>query len=801
MTQLSINPVGGLWLVALVAIVGGLLLTVPPSGPPQSRRRRAALVVLRALTLLLLLLIMLRPTRERTDTRRLPGTLVLLVDSSRSMQVADSLGNKPRWNALVGLLRQAQAQLAQLAKIWDLRLYRFDKSVTPVPWKDGLFDLPATPAGNQSALGAAMEDILERESGQRIAALLLLSDGAQRALAPRDLAPQIAAQRLAAESIPLYTFTLGKPALGKQADLRIGDLLVPNVVFSAAPLQVQAMLGTDGYTNQTCRVQLLWEESDGTMRVVDTREVLAGSNQTPVSFSYTPSEPGEYKVTVRVESPAGELVTTNNQQSTFVSVLEGGIRVLQLVGATRIGGGPGIEPAFVRRALAAHADLQVEYQLLNYLPPRRHEKDRLQAEKYDVLMLSDVDASALDRASWQQLATLVEQGAGLVMSGGLHSFGPGGYRGTPLEPVLPLELGPAERQNFGDPPRTDMQLPGPLKMVPIVGSLGVHPILQLKDNPQQTLAAWRSLPALDGANRFLPNRLKPNAQVIAQSDGQPAWPLAITGAWGNGRTLALAIDSTWRWQMEGHGSLLRRFWRQVILWLAKKDDVQGQSVWIRLDQRRYQRGSRVRFTFGVPQNKAEAPLHVEVERPDGSRRTVHPTRHTRAGPESSTWTASYAETDQPGDYRVTVTTGGKKSSEKTSRKSLEDHLPDKTPDTADGRDGTDANQEAAGSGGANEVDRANTARVRFTVPNQDMELDQPASEPTLMATLAQWTPAGRGLAPEEFSTLLEQLKARQKDFEEETVTKISLWDRWPVLLALVGLLSLEWWLRKRWAMV
>jgi len=91
--------------------------------------------------------------------------------------------------------------------------------------------------------------------------------------------------------------------------------------------------------------------------------------------------------------------------------------------------------------------------------------------------------------------------------------------------------------------------------------------------------------------------------------------------------------------------------------------------------------------------------------------------------------------------------------------------------------------------------------VRFTVPDQDMELDQPAAEPTFLAKLARLTPGGRDVAPEELPILLQQLPSRQDEFEEEIVTNISLWDRWPVFLAVVGLLSLEWWLRKRWGLV
>lgn len=64
-------------------------------------------------------------------------------------------------------------------------------------------------------------------------------------------------------------------------------------------------------------------------------------------LSYTPKAPGEYKVTLLVESPEGELITSNNQRSTFVTVLKGGVKILYLAGAGRIGGLPGIDPRFV----------------------------------------------------------------------------------------------------------------------------------------------------------------------------------------------------------------------------------------------------------------------------------------------------------------------------------------------------------------------------------------------------------------------------------------------------------------------
>ena len=77
-----------------------------------------------------------------------------------------------------------------------------------------------------------MNDALERESSGRVLAMLLMSDGAQRAVAPRDLPPQVAVRLLAAENVPLYTFTFGKSGGSERADLAIGDLVINETIFT-----------------------------------------------------------------------------------------------------------------------------------------------------------------------------------------------------------------------------------------------------------------------------------------------------------------------------------------------------------------------------------------------------------------------------------------------------------------------------------------------------------------------------------------------------------------------------------------
>jgi len=391
--ELRWHPVMNPWLVAALVVVLVALLYVRPRFGQLTRGRFAALALLRLVVVLLTLFAMLRP--ELIYTKRTPqrASLVLLVDSSRSMQVADSLGDTTRWESVRTLLTAAEDDLAALAETWDVAAYQFDATTTTVDVRDGRVDLAASPDGAQTALGAAIGEVLDRQASGRVLGVLLLSDGAQRAVAPRDLPPQMAVRRMTAENIPLYTFTFGKSGGSERADLAIDDLVTNESVFAEAPTEVRGQLRSQGYANQRVAVQLLWESADG-MQPVDTLQVDTGGEDRPlpIGLRYTPQTPGEYKVTLRVEPREGELVTTNNEASTFVTVRKGGINVLYLVGAKRIGGGPGPEQRFVRAALAQSPDIVVQRRLLDYQPADVDLRDEVRNGKIDVVILNvDVD--------------------------------------------------------------------------------------------------------------------------------------------------------------------------------------------------------------------------------------------------------------------------------------------------------------------------------------------------------------------------------------------------------------------------
>ncbi len=82
------------------------------------------------------------------------------------------------------------------------------------------------------------------------------------------------------------------------------------------------------------------------------------------------------------------------------------------------------------------AGLRVERVVPAEAPP-----DVLSWQGHDLVMLEDIARDEIPDTSLSALAAAVtEFGTGLVMIGGYNSFGAGGWRGSPIEPVLPVLL-------------------------------------------------------------------------------------------------------------------------------------------------------------------------------------------------------------------------------------------------------------------------------------------------------------------------------------------------------------------------
>ena len=465
--------------------------------------------------------------------------------------------------------------------------------------------------------------MLRREAGKRLLGVVLLSDGAQRAFAPHDLPPQIAAARLKRLGYPLFTFPFGQSrGLGEARDVAVKDLVVSPNVFVKNELAITGDVRVDGYVNIDIPVRVLFETSPGKMEVVAEQKIRAEADGqlVPIRLSYIPEVPGEHKLTLEAVAQPGELVTTNNELSTFVNVLKGGLNVLYIEGTLRV------EQKFIRRALDSSRDIKVDYVRLDPRDSKTRPADfadRFKPGKYDAYILGDVDSTAFEAGELADLADCINRGAGLIMLGGFQTFGPGGYDDTPLAKVLPVGMDRLERQTPDEPMRADVQLPGPLKMQPTKLGL-MHFALRLAGKPSENQILWSKLPSLEGANKF--HDLAPGATVLA--DAGPEKPLLVAHSFGAGRVMAFAGDSTWRWWMSGFESAHKRFWRQIVLWLARKDQTQEGTVWIRMPQRRFAPSQRVEFSVGatspIGDPITDAEFKAEIVLPDGKTRKELP---------------------------------------------------------------------------------------------------------------------------------------------------------------------------------
>jgi hypothetical protein len=751
------DPVGSWTLVGVVAfLLVAVLFAVAPDRSRVSSGRLTALVLLRLAAFLALVACMMRPTLVSTKKARQQGTVLVLADASESMTVADGPNGRTRWQELGDTLAAARPAAVKLMEggDFDIAAWRFDRdvhAVTATP--DDPFPLGALkpgPSAEETAIGAALEDIVRTAAGKNLAGVIVLGDGGQHAYAPRDVPPQSVARKLGDAGVPLWSITFGQQrGAGQGRDAAVVNLSVGETVYLKNSLEVAGRVRLDGLTDRQAVVKLLAENDAGAMEEV-ARTTLKGGMQAAeesVRLAWTPRSLGERKVSLVVEPQEGEAVLANNELSTFVEVVDGGLRVLYLEGALRV------EQRFLRRVLSASPDMQVDFQWIDSSRRADWPVDlgAAVAGDFNVILIGDLDASALRPKDLGSILEKVRAGAGIGLLGGFHSFEAGGWGSSALAPLLPFEADRLARQPFDQPVREGLHVRGPLRMIPHP-RFGDVSILRLGGSEQESRAAWQSLPPLDGANDL--GRLVPTAKPLATTpDGRP---LLVAREFGEGRVAAFAADSTWRWVMQGAGERHRRFWRQLVLWLAKQDDSEKDSLWVRLAQRRVSPGNPLPFDVGLtkPDGTAITDAVIEAVAVPPSGRPL-PVRVARRG---ETFFGSVADFSEPGDWKLVV---------KATRP------------------------------GGGEWSRS----ARFTVFRQNLELANPRANPLLMRQLAESTANGGVRSPEELPEIFAEIGGRPAAFETLEQWSYTPWDKWPMFLLMAACMGCEWFLRKRWGLV
>ena len=754
MTEFGAEPILNSYLaVTLIAAGLGALLLLRPGFGRVTPLRRWSLLGLRAIVVVLAVIALLRPTWITTIRTPRTSVLLLLFDVSRSMQLPSGQGELSRWQALESTLKKSRSQLAALAGKYELKIYAFDSRLHPIEHRGGKFPFPAAPDGQLTDLGTPLFEAARAEQGKRLVAAFVLSDGAQNAFEPQVEAVEAVRKLRDDFAAALLTVPFGPAADAAQArDVAVERFDEQFTVFVKNELAVKALLRIRGYVNRDIPVELVLEDEQGQKQTIGKKTARAEEDgrQVEVEFTYTPQKPGHYRLHLIAQQQDGELVAKNNQLSAYLTVLEGGLRVLYLDGEKRF------EQKFLRASLNASPDIELDDRIID----RRNQNsaaditDDLRTGRYDAFIIGDLDAALLTPDSVKLLAEQVNQGKGLVMIGGESSFGWGHYRGTPLADVLPIEMDPIEGTQLSPQGQDRFFRDGPVPLV----LADPHSITRLAPAAENE-AVWKKLTPLNWTHKFAGVKQAPGVRVLLETPQQE--PVLVSGEFGRGRVLAVGTESTWLWQMHGFEKEHKRFWRQIILWLVRRDDLVRDDVWVKLDQRRFNPGSRVQITAGARTSAGDtiqdAQIDAAVTLPSGGKQTL------KLAKDATGNFAGSLEVTEPGDYAV---------------------------DVAATRQG-----QTLGS-----------TRAEFLVFDRDVELSNIAADPLFLDSLARETrhEGGKLVLPEQFPSVLGEYADRPKEYEERQIKwKLASTgvDAWAFLLTLVSALSIEWYLRKKWGLV
>ena len=282
-------------------------------------------------------------------------------------------------------------------------------------------------------------------------------------------------------------------------------------------------------------------------------------------------------------------------------------------------------------------------------------------------------------------------------------------------------------------------------------------MMQLSDTLEGNSNIWNNLPPLSKV--FQGFQLKAGAMPLIEI--QDVGPIMIFQRVGLGKSLLFTAEGLWNWHFgvnayknETLQNTYPRFWAQILRWMAQQSD--DDTIYISSDAPTYNHGDIAKIRVNVysptfqPQDNAD--IEVLVTAPNGAQFPLQ--THAEIDNNSTSQGNSYLtelKVDEIGTYHLS----------------------------------------AKGSLGNIPLGEDN---IEITVQPQLIELESPQLNETLLKQLAEKT-NGVYLTIDDADKLPDSINSEQNPvFVDE---ERDLWAHPLILIAVVGLLGTEWFLRKR----
>jgi hypothetical protein len=576
-----------LWLIALGAAlsVEAILWLFSYEAGAISARRARWVMTLRLAALAMLIWILLGPVWVRKVTHEQQREVVVVLDDSGSMHLVDPGETRSRLEIGENSLKEAGI-LEKLRESLRVRVVRSARSVrahdeaAPEGWADS------------TDLAAALDTVLEQVSPDDLAGVLMVSDGRHN----RPGRVEDAARRLGILDAPVGIVAVGSAEPPR--DAAVIGVRAPEAIHLGDRMHVAATVKFDGYRGESAKVSLFRGSDLLEERVV---AISQDHHREEVRFAQVPEKGGVGGYRVEIEELEGERFSENNAWEFETSITDARTNVLIVESYPRW------EFRYLRNLFYGRdKSIHLQYVLLH--PDRisrqldeviaasaarpfgeaqatRLPQSEAEWRKFDVIILGDVDARALDLPTWEIIWRCVNERAALLVlvAGPRHM--PHGIVSETGRALVPAEMEWGARSYF-DVPDESFRLaltPEGLR----------HPVTQQGGGEISNAELWGSFPELRWKHPI--KSLKEGAEILLvaaeSNDGRP--PLAstadladaldslskrrqreaesallVTRQTGKGKGALLLTDRTWRLR-EGAGDLYHhRFWGNLVRWGA-----------------------------------------------------------------------------------------------------------------------------------------------------------------------------------------------------------------------------------------
>lgn len=553
-------PPWAVWLACILAVANFALL----AGEMRRKKRGgAATAATGLLAVSVLLAAVLRPARVSAIENRVGARVVVLADTSRSMSLIGDDGRRR-----LEVRDEVVARLRRSGR--DARLVVLGFGEGPPA---ALADAPSAPDENARAphhdLGGALR-ALAASLEEHPAAVIVVSDG-RLDDPPEDTSD--ASLRALGDllRVPIDTVATTRKA---PADASVRRVSAAGAAVAHVPLPLRVEIGcAGGLVCDDVAVTARELREDGPTTLLASGLAHVKDGKATLDLTITLERAGPRLVEIAIVAPSGDTIPENDRRILAFNVTRDRVRVLHVAGR------PTDDVRALRQWLKSDASIDVVAFFIlrtptddvratqNELALIPFPVDELFTEhlpSFDAVVLQDFDAQPYGLEKYlSNLQRYVRSGGGLVMVGGQNSFVAGGYAGTPLADILPVDLdGSANATGADTSPFTPQWTP------------------EGRDAP--LLAALREvvgddLPEMAGANVL--GDVRPGGIALwshpARKTGTGAsMPVLAIGDEGDGRTVALGVDGTWRLKFSaigartggrGHGAL----WDGLLGWLMR----------------------------------------------------------------------------------------------------------------------------------------------------------------------------------------------------------------------------------------